>query len=117
MTGIARARFARYSARKVWAVLPLVARKTVAEAMANLDHCPRQAAVLVKKTLWSAVKNARPQARPEDPPADLFVRSAWVGVGPKMRRWRAGPRGMPMPYSRKMCHFCVAVTDERQAGN
>src|SRR5437763_1547503 len=54
MEAIAKAKFARYSPRKVGQVLGLIRGKSVAKAYGILPSVPRAAGILVFKTLKSA---------------------------------------------------------------
>ena len=107
MEAVARARYTRFSARKINQVLGLVRGKNVQEAFRQLPFVPRVSRVVVEKTLKSAVANAG-----EDP-ARLYVKGAWVGLGPPLKRVRAHAMGGRAIYKRKTSHVTIVVSDEK----
>jgi len=107
MEAIAKAKFARYSPRKVGQVCGLVRGKTVAKAYGLLPTVPRSAGILVFKTLKSAFSNS---GSPD--PKLMFVSKAWVDNGPVLKRvspMAMGGRGI---VKRKTCHVTIVVSDQ-----
>ncbi len=107
MESIAKAKYARYSPRKVGQVLGLIRGKTVANAYGVLPTVPRAAALLVFKTLKSAYSNLNVAD-----PHKAMVKQAWVDSGPVLKRvmpMAMGGRGI---VKRKTCHVTIVVTDE-----
>jgi len=105
MEGIAISKFARYAPRKVNQVLEIIRNKPVKKAFDLLSFAPKVSAVLVAKTLKSAVANTGKLKNPEG----LTVKQCWVGQGPTLKRMRPGPMGRGMPYKRKTCHLTIVV--------
>lgn len=107
MDSIAKAKYARYSPRKVGQVLGLIRGKTVARAYGLLPSVPRAAALLVFKTLKSAYSNLN-----ATDPNLVFIKQAWVDNGPVLKRvmpMAMGGRGI---IKRKTCHVTIVVSDE-----
>jgi len=107
MEATAQSKFARYAPRKVNQVLQLIRNKPAAKAMEILAFTNKVSAILVGKTLKSAIANAG-RLKSMD---GLKVKSCWIGNGPVLKRMRPGPMGRGMPYKRKMCHLTVVVAD------
>lgn len=107
MEAIAKAKFARYSPRKVGQVLGLVRGKSVAKAYGLLPSVPRSAALLVFKTLKSAYSNIG-----LTDPKSVFIKSAWVDNGPVLKRVRPMAMGGRGIYKRKTCHVTIIVSDQ-----
>jgi large subunit ribosomal protein L22 len=107
MEAIARSKFARYSPTKVNQVLKLIKNQSVGKAFESLAFTPKVSAVLVRKTLKSAVANAGKMKNLEG----LKVKNCWVGQGPSLKRLRPGPMGRGMLYKRKTCHLTIVVGD------
>lgn len=108
MESIAKAKFARFSPRKVGQVLGLIRGKSVAKSYSILPTVPRAAGILVFKTLKSAYSNSR-----ATDPQSMFVKQAWVDNGPVLKRvmpMAMGGRGI---IKRKTCHVTIIVSDER----
>ena len=110
----ATVRFLRGSPQKVRLVVDLIRGKGVGEARDILRHCPRAPAKDVEKLLLSAVANARqnvPQgAEPADPDR-LYVRTAQVGDGPRLRRIRPAPMGRAFRVLKRTCHVTLELAE------
>lgn len=109
MESIANVRYARVSSRKVDQILMLVRGKSVANAMATLRLVAKGARPLVEKTLFSAFSNA---GRGQDP-ALWYVKQAWVGGGPQLKRMRAHAMGRGATIRHRLSHMTIVLTDER----
>ncbi|MBU3666188.1 MAG: 50S ribosomal protein L22 [Chthoniobacterales bacterium] len=103
-------RFARISPFKAREVTREIQGLPVQQALDLLAFTPKKAAVLVAKTLKSAVANAENnhQARPEA----LVVREAVVGEGPTLQRFQPKARGSAGPIRKRTSHIRIIVSDE-----
>jgi large subunit ribosomal protein L22 len=114
----ATVRYMRGSPQKVRLVVDLIRGKGVEEARDILRDCRRAAARDVSKLLMSALANAQKNvpAGQEAPDADrLFVRTACVGDGPRLKRVLPAPMGRAYRIVKRMCHVTVEL-EERPAG-
>ncbi len=103
-------KYIRSSPRKMRVVVNAVRGKRVAEALAILRHLPHRAARPIEKTIRSAVYNLiekNPEERIDE--ATLVIREIRVDDGPRLKRWRAAPRGRAVPIQRRMSHLTVVV--------
>lgn len=103
------ARFVRLGPRKVGQILDLIRGKGVLEAYQILKFTPRRAAKAVENVLRSAVANTR---APMDEP-NLYVREAYVGQGPVLKRVMPRAMGRAAMYKRKTCHICIVVESRK----
>lgn len=103
-------KFARISPGKAREVAYLCQGKPVVEALCMVDLIPRKAARLLGKTLRSAVANAENNF--ELKRDNLMVKSAIVGGGPSLKRYRAKARGMAGRIRKRTSHFKIVLTDE-----
>jgi large subunit ribosomal protein L22 len=103
-------RFARISPFKAREVTREIQGLPVQQALDLLAFTPKKAAVLVAKTLKSAVANAENnhQARVEA----LVVREAVVGEGPTAKRFIPKARGSAGPIRKRTSHIRIILTDE-----
>jgi large subunit ribosomal protein L22 len=108
MEATARARYVRISPRKVDQILMLVRGKSVARAMAVLRLVAKGARPLVQKMLKSAMANAGKQQNPER----WYVRQAWVGGGPMMKRMRAHAMGRGATIRHRTTHVTIVLSDD-----
>jgi large subunit ribosomal protein L22 len=106
-------RFALISARKAKMTADLIKGKPVNEATAILAYTPRKAAVLLAKTLKSAVANAIDKEGTGKLDVDgLYVKDAVIDPGPIMPRWRPRAFGRASRIRKRMSHIKVVVSTE-----
>lgn len=96
--------------RKVSLVASLVRGRRVADAMVILDHTPKRAALAVKKAIASAKANAVNTHKLDE--KSLVIDQLSVTTGTRLKRYRAGARGMAKPYQKKTSHIFVTVSGE-----
>jgi|AntRauTorcE11897_2_1112592.scaffolds.fasta_scaffold00168_23 large subunit ribosomal protein L22 len=112
-TAQAIAKGVRHTPRKVGEIAALIRDRTVEDALVILAHTPRRAAEPVRKAVESAAANATNNHNLKSD--SLVISSIEIGVGPSMKRFRPGARGMAKPYERKSAHIKVVLSgDERQ---
>ena len=113
MEAVARAKFARGSARKVRRVVELIKGKNVEEALNILSFVPRYAAKYLEKTLKSASANAINQEGTAKLKAeDLFIKKIFVDGGPIMKRIRPASMGRAFRIRKRTNHLTIVVSDE-----
>ena len=103
-------RFARVSAFKARDVTRAIQGRSASDALDLLAFSPRKAAVLVQKTLKSAIANAENNA--ELKVETLLVKEAVVGEGPTLKRFRARARGGASPILKRTSHIRIVLSDE-----
>jgi large subunit ribosomal protein L22 len=103
-------RFARVSAFKARDVTREIQGRSASDALDLLAFSPKKAAVLVQKTLKSAIANAENNA---DLKVDtLLIKEAVVGEGPTLKRFRARARGGASPILKRTSHIRIVLSDE-----
>ena len=121
MEAIASAKYLRGSAQKARLVVDMIRGKRVGEALAILQFTNKRAAGHIEKCLRSAIANATETAERQNvavDPDDLFVKTAFVDMGPtkNRRRVRPAPQGRAYREQRHFCHVTVLVsTGEAEA--
>ena len=110
MQVISTYRFARISAFKAREVTREIQGRSASDALDVLAFSPKKAAVLVKKTLKSAIANAENNA--ELKVDTLLVKEAVVGEGPTFKRFRARARGSASPLRKRTSHIRIVLSDE-----
>lgn len=108
----AAARGVAQTPRKVGLVASLVRGRTVADALVILEHTPRRAAKPISKVIASAAANATNTFGAKND--GLVIESLQVTSGPRMKRGRAGARGMYKPYQKRTSHIFVVVSGEKK---
>jgi large subunit ribosomal protein L22 len=103
-------RYARISPFKAREVTREIQGLPVAAALDIVAFSPKKAAVLVAKTLKSAVANAENNNNLRVDA--LVVREAVVGEGPTLKRFTPKARGSAGPIRKRTSHIRIVVTDE-----
>ncbi|MFN0088946.1 MAG: 50S ribosomal protein L22 [Acidimicrobiales bacterium] len=103
----AQAKYVRLSAYKAREVLDLIRGATVGQADEVLRFTERDAAIVIRKCLHSAVANA---GHNENIPAEeLFVAACYADEGPTLKRWRPRARGRATRIRKRTCHITIVV--------
>ena len=120
MEARASSKYLRGSAQKARLVVDMIRGKRVGEALAILQYTNKRAANGIEKCLRSAIANATEAAERQNvavDPDDLFVKTAFVDMGPTKhrRRVRPAPQGRAYREQRHFCHVTVMVSTDGQA--
>src|SRR6476469_6620859 len=105
-------RYARISAFKCREVTREIQGLPVSAALDVLAFTPKKAALLIGKTLKSAVANAENNANLKVD--GLVVKEAVVGEGPSFKRIMARARGSASGIIKRTSHIRIVLTDEIQ---
>jgi large subunit ribosomal protein L22 len=104
-------RFIGSSPRKMRLVVDLIRGESVDKALEILHFSSKHSSKDAEKTLRSAVSNLintkEETVRVE--PADLFVKEAYVNVGPTLRRISPAPQGRAYRIRKRSCHLTIIV--------
>ncbi|MCC6862262.1 MAG: 50S ribosomal protein L22 [Bryobacterales bacterium] len=110
----AEARYVRVSPQKARLVVDLIRGLNAGKALVTLGATNKRIAPAVAKVLQSAIANAKEKGTDVDVDA-LYVSSAYVNEGPRMKRIRPAPMGRAYRYQRRMSHIVIKVAP-RQSG-
>jgi large subunit ribosomal protein L22 len=103
-------RFIGSSPRKMRLVIDLIRGESVDKALDVLHFSPKHSSKDAEKTLRSAVSNLMNRdetTRVE--PSDLFVKEAYVNVGPTLKRISPAPQGRAYRIRKRSCHLTIVV--------
>jgi large subunit ribosomal protein L22 len=123
MEATASAKYLRGSAQKARLVVDMIRGKDVNRALAILRFSKKRAASHIEKCMRSAIANANELAEKANisiDPDDLWVRTAFVDLGPtkNRRRVRPAPQGRAYREQRHFCHVTISLSnDERPQAN
>ncbi|MBA4389131.1 MAG: 50S ribosomal protein L22 [Verrucomicrobia bacterium] len=109
MEVVARTRFVRLSALKARDLARSLKGLTVADALKVTEFSERKAAMVIGKTLKSAIANAENKAKLSVD--QLKVKEAIIDEGPRLKRFWPRSRGSVSPVLKRMCHVKVVLTD------
>ena len=118
VTGIeARAiqRTTRQSPYKMRLVIDQIRGKDVNEALALLRFSKKHAAKQIAKVLNSAVANVEQAARIANSSIDvdtLYVKTAIVNEGQKLKRWMPAAMGRATPIHKRTSHVEIIVAEK-----
>ena len=100
-------KYARISSLKAREVTRAIQGMPVSNALSVLAYTPKKAALLVGKTLQSAVANA--ENNHEIDPETLIVKSAVATEGPSLSRIMPRARGSAAPIKKRMTHITIIL--------
>lgn len=109
MEVLAKHKFARISPQKARLVADQIRGLGISRAIDILSFSTKKAAVLVKKTLNSAIANAEHNQGADID--ELKVSAIFVDEGPTFKRMRARARGRSARILKRTCHITVKVSD------
>ncbi|MBL0927076.1 MAG: 50S ribosomal protein L22 [Phycisphaerales bacterium] len=102
-------RFARSSSRKVGLLTQLIRGRRVDEALDLLRFSPKRAAVMVKKTLTAAIKDAEQNDAAIE---RLFVAESRVHGAVTIKRFQPKDRGRAHPIRKRTSHIVIGVEEK-----
>ena len=114
MDVVATLKFARMSAGKGRQMAAMIQGLPVNEALKLTGFKGRKSAVLIGKTLKSAIANAEHNAGLSAD--ELIVEKAVVEEGPHIKRWMPRARGSASPILKRTSHIRIVLTDGKVAG-
>ena len=82
-----------------------------ADALKVVEFSPKKAALIIKKTILSAIANAR-HNNGVQLPGEMTVKLCVLDESVRMRRYWPTARGSAHPVARRLCHCKVVLTDE-----
>jgi large subunit ribosomal protein L22 len=103
-------KFARMSPQKVREVTREIQGLPVAHALSILNYTPKKSAMLIGKTLQTAIANAEHNFKLDG--ETLYVKSAVATAGPSLKRIIPRARGSAAPIKKRMCHITVIVAPQ-----
>ena len=103
-------KYARISPKKARDVARAIQGMPVSAAIDTLAYTPRKAALLIGKTLKSAVANA--ENNHDLIADDLTIKEATVGDGPSLKRFKPRARGSAGAILKRSSHLFIVLTDE-----
>lgn len=101
------AKYVRISPYKVRVVLDLVRGKSVREAVAILENCPKAGSVPVRKVVQSAAANAEHNLGMNV--NDLFVAACYADMGPTYKRMQPMAHGRGFRILKRTSHITVIL--------
>lgn len=113
MEAKANARYVRLAPRKARAVVDLIRRKNIDEALSILRYTPRRAAGVVAKVVKSAAANA--EHNMDMKRNLLYIDQAYVDEGPTMKRVQPRARGRRFLILKRSSHITVVVKERKEA--
>jgi large subunit ribosomal protein L22 len=108
-------RSTRQSPYKMRLVIDQIRGKDVNEALAMLRFSKKHAARQISKVLNAAVANAEQSARQANTSIDvdtLYVKTAVVNEGPKLKRWMPAAMGRATPIHKRTSHVEIIVAEK-----
>jgi large subunit ribosomal protein L22 len=112
MISKATGRFIRMSPQKARLVIDLIRGKDVNEALMTLKFTNKKATSEIEKVVRSAVANATQKSENIDVD-DLFIETAFINEGPRLKRIRPAPMGRAYRYQRRTAHIIIELGEKK----
>lgn len=109
MEFVSTQKFIHVSPRKLRLVVNLVKKFNPTLAQNVLKHTNKSAAIPLNKALTTAVANAKDQGIESD---QLVIKEIQIAEGPRLRRGRAGARGVWKPMKKRMSHIRIVLEQQ-----
>lgn len=113
MEVVAITRNARMSAAKGRPLARACQGLKAADALKVVEYSPKKAAEILRKTLLSAIANAKNNNGVAEP-GSMIVKLSVFDESIRMRRYWPTARGSAHPIARRMCHCKVVLTDDKK---
>ena len=105
-------RYIHQSPRKLRKTLNIVRGRTVGDALNILHFSPQKSALIIEKTIRSAIANMMQMVDDVNMnPEKLDIKEAFVNGGPVMKRFRAASMGRAARLRRPTSHLTIVLTD------
>ena len=102
-------RHSRMSAYKAREVLDLIRGKEVQAADEILQFAERDAAIVIRKCLHSAMANAEHNDVIDS--TELYVSACYADEGPTLKRWKPRARGRVNRIRKRTCHVTLVLAE------
>ena len=112
MISKATSKFIRMSPQKARLVIDLIRGKDVNEALMTLKFTNKKATGEIEKVVKSAVANATQKSENIDVD-DLFIETAFINEGPRLKRIRPAPMGRAYRYQRRTAHITIELGEKK----
>tara|TARA_A100001011_G_scaffold385755_1_gene460336 strand:- start:961 stop:1305 length:345 start_codon:yes stop_codon:yes gene_type:complete len=113
MESKAKAMHIRQSPRKIRKSVNNIRGLSVGEALNCLHFSTEKAALIIEKTIRSAISNMLNKQEDLDvDPNSLIVKEAFVNGGPVMKRFRASAMGRVSRRRRPSSHIVIILSDK-----
>ena len=112
MISKATSRFIKMSPQKARLVIDLIRGKNVSEALMTLKFTNKRATGEIEKVVKSAVANATQKSENIDVD-DLFIETAYINEGPRMKRVRPAPMGRAYRIQRRTAHITIELGEKK----
>jgi len=109
----AHLRFVRVTPRKMGLLVDQIRGKSISEALNTLSLSPRRRVADALSTLVrNAVATAEQKSKGTIDVENLMVKSAFVGKGPTLKRFRPRAKGSASPILKRTSHITVSVSEK-----
>lgn len=99
----------KISPKKLRFILPAIKKHSPLNSLDYLLYTPRKSSRILYKAIHSAISNARTTLKVRDDVLKFKLLTVEEGV--KIKRQRAGSRGMVKPIIRRLSHIKIVLTE------
>lgn len=108
MEAVTIQKYIHTSPRKLRLVASLVRKMTPDQALESLRFINKSATADLIKAIKVVMANAKTKGM-----KNAGFKTIEINEGPKMKRFKAAPKGRAMPFIRAMSHIKIVLTDDK----
>ena len=108
METIVKVKYIKQSPKKIRFVLNEIRGEKVTSALNKLDNLNKKAAVFISKAIKSGLSNLKAGDISND---NFFIKEAYVGQGPVMKRFRPAAMGRATPILKRSSHLTIKLSN------
>ena len=109
METIVKIKYIKQSPKKIRFVLNEIRGEKVASALNKLDNLNKKAAVFISKAIKSGLSNLSNSNADDISNDNFFIKEAYVGQGPVMKRFRPAAMGRATPILKRSSHLTLTL--------
>ena len=115
METIVKIKYIKQSPKKIRFVLNEIRGKRVDSALDKLDNLNKKAAIFISKAIKSGLSNlSNLDAEKAINNDNFFIKEAFVGQGPVMKRFRPAAMGRATPILKRSSHLTIKLSNNHR---
>ena len=111
METIVKIKYIKQSPKKIRFVLNEIRGEKVDFALNKLDNLNKKAAIFISKAIKSGLSNLSNSNTDDISNDNFFIKEAYVGQGPVMKRFRPAAMGRATPILKRSSHLTIKLSN------
>ncbi len=111
METIVKIKYIKQSPKKIRFVLNEIRGENVNSALNKLDNLNKKASIFISKAIKSGLSNLSNSNTDDISSDNFFIKEAYVGQGPVMKRFRPAAMGRATPILKRSSHLTIKLSN------